>query len=342
MNYPQTMLIHSVMAVLLAACGGGSGSSGSGGGTAQIPLPVPSPTPTASPSPSPATGGSWQLVWADEFNAASVDETRWNLIEDCWGGGNDERQCYTARPENISLANGHLVITAREESWTGDAWSEERKLVVADPDAQKTQEFTSGKLTTNGKHSWRYGRLERRARLPQGQGSWPAFWIMPEENVYGTWAASGELDILEVVNLGVVCDDCPDGGENRVYGSLHFGGQWPDNVFANRRRESPEILAGGFHVYGVIWEEGRITWTLDGQPYGSMEAAEWYTSASNNPNAPFDEKFHLIVNFAVGGRWPESEGVGGVSRVNFPKSMEIDWIRVYQCDADPETGKGCS
>ncbi len=339
----KPMLVSSALAILLAACGGGSGTSVNAGG--QAPAPTPSSTPTASPTPTPVASGvpgAWQLVWSDEFTGSAIDTSVWNMVEDCWGGGNEERQCYTARPQNIAVANGNLVITAIEEAWTGDAWPADMKPHVADPDAQKTGSFTSGKLTTQGKLSWRYGKMEMRARLPQGQGVWPAFWMMPRDNVYGTWAASGEIDILETINLGVICADCPAGGENRIYGSLHYGGQWPDNVFSNRRHELPEILNGGYHVFGLIWEEGRFTWTIDGQPYGSREAHEWFTTGSANPNAPFDEEFYLIVNLAIGGRWPEQGGLGGVSSLNFPKRLEVDWIRVYQCEADPGTGKGCA
>lgn len=335
----KTTVMLAAIAFVLAACGGGSANGGNTGGIAPPPVPVATSTPTPAPSPQ---GGQWRLVWSDEFAAENVDPTRWNLIEDCWGGGNEERQCYTPRRQNVAIENGHLVLTARQEQWTGSALPVDLNAPVDSPSPQTTKSFTSGKLTTQGKFSRRYGRIEMRARLPQGQGVWPAFWMMPEDNVYGRWAASGEIDILETVNLGVVCAQCPAGGENRIYGSLHYGGPWPGNVFSNRNRQAPQLLDGGFHVFGVIWEEGRFTWTLDGEPYGSKTASEWFTSASSNPNAPFDEEFHLIINLAIGGRWPENEGLGGVSTANFPKRMEIDWIRVYQCDAQPTTGKGCS
>ncbi len=315
----------------LAGCGGGSASG--------------APTSLSTPMPTPSTGatptGEWQLVWSDEFNAPSLDTSRWNLIEDCWGGGNNEQQCYTARPENVSVQNGMLVLRAHEESWTGAAWPPHMASSQPDPNAQNTKPFTSGKVTTQGNASWRYGRIELRARLPQGQGTWPAFWMMPEGDVYGGWPLSGEIDIMEAVNLGVECADCEAGGENSVLGTLHFGDRPPGNVYLNRERSFPGVLDGEFHTYGVIWEEGRFTWTIDGEPFGTIEASEWWTAASSDANAPFDQEFHLIINLAIGGNWPENTNLRGVSTDGFPKQVEVDWVRVWQCDADPATGRGC-
>jgi len=296
------------------------------------------PAPVASPAPQ----GSWQLAWADEFSGSALDTARWNPLEDCWGGGNEERQCYTARPDNLSVENGALVITAREEEFTGPAWPASFGPSGTDPDQQATKPFTSAKLTTQGLHSWTYGRFEMRARLPQGQGVWPAFWMLPEDSDYGPWAASGEIDILEAVNLGVECDECEAGGENSILGTLHFGGQWPDNDLHSTEVSMPQVLDTEFHTYGVIWEQGRFIWTFDGEPFATAEASDWFTSATTHPNAPFDRPFHLIVNLAIGGGLPEGRALGGVSNADFPKRMEVDWIRVWQCDADAATGQGCT
>ena len=287
-------------------------------------------------------GAGWQLVWADEFDAASLDTRRWNALEDCWGGGNDERQCYTARPENLTLENGLLVITAREEEFTGPAWPATFGPAGVDTSAQATKPFTSAKLTTQGLSSWQYGRFEMRARLPQGQGVWPAFWMLPADDRYGGWPEAGEIDILEAVNLGVECDDCEAGGESSILGTLHYGGDGESSTYTNREIVFPEVLDGGFHTYGVIWEEGRISWTLDGEVYGSMQASDWYTTASGDPNAPFDQPFFLIVNLAIGGNWPESTALGGISTQGFPKRLEVDWVRVWQCGEDTATGRGCT
>lgn len=319
--------------VMLASCGGE--------GSAPTPPTAGAINPTPSPTSSP-TGGNWQLAWSDEFDGASLDTARWTALNDCWGGGNEERQCYTPRSDNVSVENGMLVITARNEQWTGPAWPVSFGPDGVDPNEQATKPFTSGRITSQGNASWKYGRFEMRARIPQGQGVWPAFWMMPEDSAYGSWAASGEIDILEVINPGVECADCEAGGENTIYGALHFGGQWPDNDALVQNRSFPGVLDGEFHTYGVIWEEGRIIWTVDGEAFARANASDWYSSGDSGVNAPFDQNFHLIVNLAIGGRWPEDNALGGVSTENFPKRLEVDWVRVWECDREPATGRGCS
>ncbi len=295
----------------------------------------------AEPAPAADEDG-WQLVWADEFDGDSLDTSRWTALNDCWGGGNEERQCYTPREQNVSIEDGHLVITAHREDWTGPAFPASFGPADGDRSQQASKPFTSGKLTTQGNASWTYGRFEMRARVAGGQGVWPAFWMLPEDSVYGSWAASGEIDILETVNLGVECDTCEEGGENTILGTLHFGGQWPDNDLHGTEVSMPEVLDGEFHTYGVIWEQGRFVWTFDGEVYATAEVGDWFTTASSDPQAPFDQPFHLIVNLAIGGGLPEGRALMGVSEDNFPKRMEIDWVRVWQCDADAATGRGCT
>lgn len=318
-------------AALLAGCGGSETTP-----TAGFPAPTPAPTPTPAPVAS-ASPASWSLVWSDEFDGANVDAARWNLIEDCWGGGNNERQCYTARPRNVAIENGVLVITAREENYTGNAYPAAWAATQADPTAQVTRDFTSAKLTTQGKAAWLYGRFEMRARLPRGQGTWPAFWMMPEEAHYGGWPLSGEIDIMEAVNLGVECNTCEPGGERSVLGTLHFGAPPPGNVYRNREIAFPGVLDDQFHTYGVIWQPGRFTWTIDGVAFGTMVTGEWWTQASAAAQAPFDRPFHLILNLAFGGNWPESTSLGGINNAGFPKRMEIDWVRVWQCGQGGDT-----
>lgn len=324
MMAPLRLLTHAAVlatGTLLASCGG---SDSAPPPVVAVPAPAPTPTPAQTP-------GGWSLVWADEFDAGTVDPARWNLIADCWGGGNNERQCYTARPRNVGIENGVLVITAHQEDYTGSAWPAAWAASQADPTAQATRPFTSAKLTTQGKASWLYGRFEMRARLPQGQGTWPAFWMMPEEAHYGSWPLSGEIDIMETVNLGVTCPTCEAGGENSFLGTLHFGALPPGNVYRNRETSFPAALDGQFHTYGVIWQPGRFTWTIDGVAFGTQVTGDWWTQASSAPQAPFDRPFHLILNLAIGGNWPESTALGGVSTAGFPKRMEIDWVRVWQC-----------
>lgn len=284
-----------------------------------------------------AEESQWQLVWSDEFEGTEIDPSKWDFDIDCWGGGNEERQCY--RRENASIEDGKLIITARREEATGAAWPLHMRSNRDMRDATKTQPFTSARLVTRGKASWRYGKIEVRAKLPQGQGAWPAIWMLPEENAYGGWAASGEIDILEVINLGAECPECPGGRENDMLGTLHFGGPPPANEMASSRVTMPGSI-DDFHTFGLVWSEGEFVWTVDGLSYARKIAKDWHSSASDDPIAPFDQAFHLLLNFAVGGRWPESENEGGYSAEGFPKRMEVDWVRVWQCA--PDAASDCS
>lgn len=291
---------------------------------------------------------AWRLVWADEFDGETLDETRWNREVDCWGGGNEERQCYTARDENVRVEDGRLIIEARLEEATGPAlpprlWSSED-----DAQATNTQPFTSGRINTAGKGDWTYGRIEVRARLPEGQGTWPAIWMLPTDEVYGGWALSGEIDILEAVNLGAECRECRGREENRIFGTLHFGGAWPENRYQNRETTLPTGENGEqvWHEFAVEWSQGRVEWFLNGESYGYLTQRRWRTlsdapEARDNPYAPFDQRFHLILNLAIGGHLAESRSAGGVDPLGYPKQLEIDWVRVYDCPSDPETAVAC-
>ena len=286
-------------------------------------------TPAAA-DPAQGPGAGWALVWFDEFDGPAIDRSRWGFDVDCWGGGNDERQCYTDRPRNAAIEDGRLVITARHERSVGPALPKAMRRTSATPDAEAIREFSSARLTTRDKAAWRYGRIEVRARLPQGQGTWPAIWMLPEKDRYGSWAASGEIDILEAVNLGVPCATCPGGVENTILGTLHFGGTWPANRQAGTEYPYPPVLDGDFHTYAVEWYPDHMVWFVDGIRFAERRAAEWSTTGSTAPGAPFDQPFHLILNLAIGGKLSEGRGVGGVALDGYPKRMEVDWVRVWQ------------
>lgn len=279
----------------------------------------------------------WSLVWSDEFDAAKIDRSKWSLENDCWGGGNDEHQCYTRSARNAGIEDGKLVITARHERVTGPALPPHLRRTSSTPEAEATRDISSARLTTRGKASWLYGRIEVRAKLPQGQGTWPAIWMLPERESYGAWAASGEIDILEAVNLGVPCARCPGGRENTILGTLHFGGKWPGNRMASTEAPFPEVLDDAFHTYSVEWQADRMIWRVDGRIFAERQASEWSTTGSAAPGAPFDRPFHLILNLAIGGKLPEGRGLGGVRLDGYPKRMEVDWVRVWQ---RPETAQG--
>lgn len=286
----------------------------------------------------------WEMVWSDEFDGDTIDRSKWDFDINCWGGGNNERQCYTDSPRNAAIVDGALVITALKERSEGPALPLHMRAGADDPDATATKPFSSARMVTRGKAAWKYGKFEIRAKLPQGQGTWPAIWMLPEDNAYGGWAKSGEIDILEAVNLGVECpaeQGCEEGGENTILGTLHFGGAWPDNDLASTEISYPAVLDGEFHTYGVVWGEGIFVWTVDGKPFATKRAGDWFTTESDDPNAPFDKPFHLILNLAIGGGLPEERALGGVDESGFPKSMEVDWVRVWQCADDRDKGTAC-
>ena len=287
---------------------------------------------SAAAAQAPREGAGWSLVWSDEFDGASLDAAKWNLADNCWGGGNEERQCYTPAPANHRVADGLLSIIARRETHSGPAFPPDQRTTPDKRQATNTKPFTSARLSTDGKAGWLYGKVQVRAKLPQGQGTWPAIWMLPEGWDYGAWAASGEIDIMEAVNLGTPCPSCSGGTENRVLGTIHFGGQPPHNRYIGDETAMPGAL-DDFHVYEVEWDADGMTWRVDGVDYARRAPHEWHSLGSDAPGAPFDRPFHLILNLAIGGHLPEGRNDGGVDSGGFPKMMQVDWVRVWQKDA---------
>ncbi|MEW6756549.1 MAG: glycoside hydrolase family 16 protein [Candidatus Latescibacterota bacterium] len=241
----------------------------------------------------------WDLVFADEFDGVGIDSSRWTWEVSALGGGNNELQYYTARDTNALVAGGYLVIRALKEGYT---------------DAGETREYTSARITSAAKADWTYGRFEVRAKMPRGQGLWPAIWMLPAVATYGGWAASGEIDIVEMLG-----DDT-----STVYGTLHYGGEWPRNENSGQRYTIGEgDFASEFHVFRLDWAPDRFTWYVDGNAYQSQTT--WHTSGGSFP-APFDHSFHLVMNVAVGGNWPGDPD----ETTTFPQEMVVDYVRVYQ------------
>ncbi|WP_435237591.1 glycoside hydrolase family 16 protein [Psychromonas sp. PT13] len=290
----------------------------------------------------------WNLVWNDEFNGTKIDMTKWGFEENCWGGGNNEQQCYTNRASNAFVESGILNIVAKKETFTGPD----------NPDGKsagtKTLPYTSARLRTMNKGDWKYGRFDIRAKLPKGQGTWPAIWMLPTDWVYGGWAASGEIDIMEAVNISTPSTEkgATEGEpETRVFGTLHYGQPWPKNVFTGQAVHLPGKAnpADGFHTYSIEWEEGEIRWYIDNIHFATQRQNGWYSQhsedgkmVSGGDNAPFNQKFHMLLNLAVGGGWAANANNGGIDKSVFPQTLSVDYVRVYSCDADPKTGKGCA
>ena len=246
-----------------------------------------------------ATPEGYQLVWHDEFNGTELDRNKWEYEVNAQGGGNNELQYYTDRPQNSFVKDGVLTIQALKETYTG---------------AEGTREYTSARLKTINRGDWKYGWFELRARLPYGKGLWPALWMMPTDQVYGGWAASGEIDIVELL-----------GHEpNKIYGTLHYGGSYPNNVHTG---SSYTLTNGNFatsyHIFTLIWEANAMRWLVDGHLYQTQ--TQWYTSGQAFP-APFDQRFYLILNVAVGGNWPGNPD----NTTSFPQRLDVDYVRVFQ------------
>lgn len=234
-----------------------------------------------------------ELVWSDEFNGKQINKSKWEHEVNDKGGGNNELQYYTAEARNSFIKNGNLVIQAIKEDY-------------------KTRKYTSARLRTKNKADFKFGRIDIRARLPKGQGIWPAIWMLPTDEVYGGWPKSGEIDIMELVGHA----------PNRLHGTAHYGLDWPKNVF----KSDTLVLASGdfsdtFHVFSIVWEKDVIRWYMDGIRYHELRPADLQPH-----RYPFNERFHFILNLAVGGNWPGSPD----STTVFPQQMLVDYVRVYK------------
>ncbi|TWU56839.1 Glucan endo-1,3-beta-glucosidase A1 precursor [Rubripirellula tenax] len=240
-----------------------------------------------------------KLVWSDEFDGDSLDYSKWGVEENAFGGGNNELQLFTDREKNVRVEDGYLVLEAHRDN--ANISGTER-------------EYSSARIRTKHRGDWKYGRIEVRAKLPIGQGMWPAIWMLPTDNKYGTWAASGEIDIMEYRGQK----------PNEVLGTLHYGGVWPKNKYSGETFVKPEgNFAEDFHTFSVDWTEGKIVWSIDGKPYQTQ--TKWTSDGGEFP-APFDQKFHLLLNLSVGGNFLGNPD----ETTQFPQKMLVDFVHVYQ------------
>jgi beta-glucanase (GH16 family) len=241
-----------------------------------------------------------ELVWSDEFEVnGAPDTSKWNydLGDGCpnnCGWGNHELQYYTNNSANVRVEGGNLIIEARQDSIGGKA-------------------FTSAKIISKEKGDWRYGRFEIKAKLPRGKGTWPAIWMLPTDWKYGGWPSSGEIDIMEHVGF--------DPGI--IHGTIHTEAY--NHVKGTQKGEKITIADAqdAFHVYAIDWTQDRIDFLVDNKVYYTVtrDAKEDYKGW------PFDQRFYLIMNIAVGGDWGGSQGVDPSI---WPQRMEIDYVRVYK------------
>lgn len=241
----------------------------------------------------PQTKDGKKLVWSDEFNYTGLpDKTKWNYETGGDGYGNNEKQFYTEnRPQNARVENGNLVIEAHKENWKGSG-------------------YTSARLNTRGKHSWKYGIFEIRAKLPKGRGTWPAIWMMSEN--MKEWPDDGELDIMEHVgfNSGFIHATAHTKKYNHIINT-----QKTDTLIVSDASEK-------FHVYKMHWSTEKIEMFVDDKKYYT------YIDTEKTYDAwPFDQPFYMILNLAVGGNWG---GQKGIDDSIWPQKFYVDYVRVYQ------------
>lgn len=290
--------------LIISGCGGNSDSAEGGN------------QPTE-----PLTPRGWELIWSDEFEGNALDNSKWNIqtgdgtAQGIPGWGNNELQSYQA--DNIRLNGGNLIITAREQR------------------AADGRNYTSARINSAGKLDVKYGRIETSIQTPMGKGLWSAFWMLPTDSPYGTWAASGEIDIMEVFSR----DPAPF-----TQAVIHYGMAWPLNLYSYKKYDQFDP-SDGFHTYALEWDQEELRWFVDGTHFHTISNATYWSlykdTATNahtpgSDSAPFDSPFHLLLNLAVGGNLP-----GDPIPSSLPSEMRVDYVRVYKCNINPATGTGC-
>lgn len=240
---------------------------------------------------------NYNLVWEDQFNKNKLNLDIWQIEKgngcpDLCGWGNNEIQHYSEN--NLSIENGFLTITALKSA-------DENNIV------------TSAKIQTLLDKSIKYGKVEVRAKLPSGKGTWPAIWMLPSDWNYGGWPKSGEIDIMEHVGYA----------PNKIYGTVHTeafnhikGTQVGDSTIVSDAEKN-------FHVYGIEWTEEKIDFFVDDLVYFSFNNTPEFKSQE----WPFDKPFYLIINLAIGGNWG---GKHGINQNIYPAQFVIDYVKVYQ------------
>ena len=225
------------------------------------------------------------LVWQDEFDGTSLNTLDWNYETGDHGWGNNELQNYVSGTSNAKVANGVLTIEAR----------------------QNGNSYSSARLTTQGKQAFGYSRIDIRARLPQGQGIWPALWMLGENFPTVGWPSCGEIDIMELIGHEPAT----------THGTVHWEHNGNNASFGGNTSLSSGIFADEFHVFTITWDEQTIRWHLDDVEYHVIDITSL---------PAFHEDFFFIFNVAVGGNWPGNPNAS----TRFPQTMIVDYVRVFQ------------
>lgn len=246
----------------------------------------------------------YHLIWSDDFNGKTLDTTKWNYELHEPGWVNNELQSYVRSSKNIYLDDGNLII---------------QPIKTVDEKTGKVS-YTSGRINTQNKMDFKYGKVEVKAKLPKGQGIWPAIWMMPtNESLYGGWPKCGEIDIVEML-----------GHEpNKVYQTLHYANSSTDVQSQGSKILTTGDFSSDYHIFSVEWNPDSISFFVDGELTKTVN--KWYTGTEGIGNitypAPFDQEFYVILNVAVGGNWPGNPD----ETTNFAEAkMFVDYVKVYQ------------
>lgn len=244
---------------------------------------------------SPTSYPGLALAWSDEFNGNSLDLTSWNFDKgdgcpNICGWGNNELEFYTEN-ENLYFQEGKMIIEARMEPRGG-------------------KNYTSTRLNSQGKRTFRFGRIDIRAKVPRGRGIWPALWMLGSNITTVGWPRCGEMDIMELLGQE----------PNKVYSTVHFG-PGPGSIQISRSLTASKPFSDDFHLYSLVWQSDRLRFLVDNQLVSEVNRSDL---GSNN--YPFNEPFYFVMNVAVGGNWPGSPD----ATTRFPQWMMVDYVRVFQ------------
>lgn len=272
--------------------------------TENKPGPGPTPPPVVVVPPAAANADAkdynqyTELKWGDEFDGGALDPAKWGYdLGNNNGWGNRELEYYTNGPDNAYVSGGNLVIQAKKE-------------------AQGGYNYTSARLLTKGKQDFKFGRIDVRAKLPKGQGLWPAIWMLGSDIDQNNWPKCGEIDIMELRGQD----------PTKILSTMHF----PDNAGAHLYKGIDKValpnnasFADDFHVFSVVRSQNQMRFFIDGQQYYSF-------SSSDAPIYPFNNPFFLVMNVAVGGDFLGNPDAATIATTPFPQQMMVDYVRYYQ------------
>ncbi|MEE9349149.1 MAG: glycoside hydrolase family 16 protein [Flavobacteriaceae bacterium] len=247
------------------------------------------------PTTNPPLVFEYQLIWEDEFNGSDINRDDWTF--EIWNAGhvNNEWQKYVESDDNYKVENGKLHITVTKTDPLGGFGN-----------------YNSTRLISKNKQEFKYGRIEFKAKMPSGRGTWPALWMLGSNIDEVSWPKCGEIDVLEYVGYQ----------ENKIHNNIHTQDDY--GATANGEAINLSTAEENFHIYGITWTSSKIEFYLD-DPTNITNT--YKPSNRTEDNWPFSQDFFIIMNFAVGGIWG---GLQGVDETIWPQTMEVDYVKVYQ------------